>query len=108
HAVAGELGDRAQQRARLDDALDDGEDAALRLLEVVGQAVALGVAAAIQQHHDQHDDGGQRGLARLLNCSKNQLGKLQPAAVVELESELKKPSLGFVEHKRFAALGIAQ
>ena len=30
--VSGELGDAAQQRAGLDDALDDGEDARLRLL----------------------------------------------------------------------------
>jgi hypothetical protein len=67
----------------------------LRLLKVVGNAVALGKATvAEQQHHDQHDQRGACGLAGFLDRAVDQLWVSQTAVAIEREGMPHEGALG--------------
>src|SRR5262249_3444727 len=105
-AVARDLGIAPQEWAGLDNAADHLEHTTLRLFEVVGDAIALGVAAAVKQQNGDHEEGSKTGLARLFDRAVDQFGIEQPAVGIGGQRVLEEFPLGGKQLEGFTRFGI--
>ena len=103
--VSGELGDAAQQWAGLDDSLDDSEHPRRGPLGIIGDTVTFRKTPAIEQHHREHDDRGERGLADFLIAPKTSSGYASLPSSLSVNACCRNCTLGIREHERLAGLG---
>src|SRR5262249_62040070 len=79
-----------------------------RLRKVVRNAVALGVAPAVEQQNSEHEDGGEAGFARLLDRAEYHFRIQQAAVAAGGQRMLEKLALGRKQPEALARLWIVQ